>query len=341
MSKRNLTRRQQWRIEKIQEERQKRAEAKASRLNHQIDDINLDDEIHYGYVISNFGSEAEIEIEDGTRSRCLIRSNLPHIVVGDKVIWQASQQGLGVITAVTERRSALVKPDDRGNLKPVAANIDQILIVFAPAPNYSALLIDQYLAAAALTGIDAVIVLNKVDQIGTEQHHEFQELVQRYSDLDYRIIKTSIHDHDTIETLKLQLQEKTSVFVGQSGVGKSSMVKQLIGDTTITTTPLSEKSGLGQHTTSTSRLYHLKPSGAIIDSPGVREFRIWSMDRNQLLLGFREFRQYLGHCRFRNCLHINEPDCALLDAVKDNEIDHNRLENYQKIATEICTGNVK
>jgi ribosome biogenesis GTPase len=336
MSKRKLTRKQQWRIQKIQEERQKRAEKKAARLISQIDDEVLEDEIHFGLITANFGTEAEIETENGEVFRTLIRANLPSLVVGDKVVWQASKQGLGVITAVTERKTVLSRPNDRGQLKPVAANIDQMLVVFAPAPNYSSLLIDQYLAASEITGIEAVIVLNKIDRIGEEEHQEFEHLISRYQKLGYKIIQTSIFKPETINEIEQQLQNKSSVFVGQSGVGKSSIVKKMIGDHTIATTPLSEKSGLGQHTTSTSRLYHIQPSGSIIDSPGVREFRIWSMTRNELLEGFREFRNYLGKCRFRNCLHFNEPECALLKAVEDGGIDEVRLYNYHHIAESIC-----
>ena len=283
MSKRKLTRKQQWRIQKVQEERQKRALKKDQSLTEQLNDFNLSDELQSGRIIANFGAEAEIESAQGERLRCLIRANLPSLVVGDQIIWQSAKQGLGVISAVNPRSSELSRPDERGELKPVAANIDQILIVFAPAPNYSELLIDQYLAAAELTGIEATIVLNKTDLIEDNQKDEFHQLVQRYQNLNYQIIQTSIHKQDSIEKLLNALAEKCSVFVGQSGVGKSSLVKQVIGDHSIIINTLSEKSGLGQHTTSTSRLYHLKPSGMLIDSPGVREFRIWNMERNQLL----------------------------------------------------------
>ncbi len=336
MSKRKLTRKQQWRIQKVQEERQKRALKKDQQLTAKLNDFNLSDEFQNGTLIANFGSEAEIESDQGERFRCLIRANLPSLVVGDRIVWQQAKQGLGVISAMNPRKSELSRPDERGDLKPVAANIDQLLIVFAPAPNYSELLIDQYLAAAELTGINAIIVLNKIDLIEQSQTSEFHQLVQCYQNLNYRIIQTTIHQQKSIELLFETLTDKCSVFVGQSGVGKSSLVKQIIGDHSIITNPLSEKSGLGQHTTSTSRLYHLQPSGTLIDSPGVREFRIWNMERNQLLQGFREFRNCLGKCRFRNCQHINEPECALLEALEEGKINPNRMKNYQRIAESIC-----
>jgi ribosome biogenesis GTPase len=132
-----------------------------------------------------------------------------------------------------------------------------------------------------------------------------------------------------------QLKGHTSVFVGQSGVGKSSLVKTLLPQERISVGELSAQSGLGQHTTSTARLYHLPAGGAIIDSPGVREFRLWPMSRQALARGFIEFRPWLGQCKFRDCSHTHEPGCALREAVARGEISRQRLESYLKIAEQI------
>lgn len=330
MAGRKLNRRQQWRIEKIQQERRARLERKQSRMEQQLSaNGGLGDE-QTGLVIASYGASLEIETDAGESVRCLLRQNLPLIVVGDRVVWQAAQEG-GVVTALLERDTLLARPDVNGELKGLAANINQIIVVAAPAPSYSTELIDQYLAAAELTGIPPVLLFNKIDLITDDARAEIDELLSRYQTIGYRVLRSSTKKNHGLDELTEQLKGHSSVFVGQSGVGKSSLSNALMPGLNIAVKALSEQSGLGQHTTSTSRLYHLPQGGIVIDSPGVREFRLWKMDEQTLAQGFREFHPYLGQCKFRDCKHQQEPGCALKIALEDHKISKVRLDNYHKI----------
>ncbi len=334
MAGRKLNRRQKWRIEKIQEERRARLERKQARMEQRLGgDSGLGPE-QTGLVIASYGASLEIEAEDGSLVRCALRQNLPLIVVGDQVVWQAAQEG-GVVTALQERRSLLARPDARGELKGLAANLDQVIVVAAPAPAYSTELIDQYLAAAELTGITPLLLFNKIDLIAEEEREAVEALLQRYRDIGYRILTSSTKINHGLDELIEQLKGHCNVFVGQSGVGKSSLSNALMPGLNIAVKALSEQSGLGQHTTSTARLYHLPQGGMVIDSPGVREFRLWPMEEPVLAEGFREFHPYLGRCKFRDCKHQQEPGCALKVAVESGEISAERFNNYHKIAAQL------
>ncbi len=334
MAKRKLNRRQQWRVEKVQQERQKRAERKtASGTLEDTSDLSLGAE-QEGLLIANYGASVEVEDSNGIAHRCQLRQNLPPLVTGDRVVWQAAAEG-GVVSALLPRRSVLSRPDHIGEAKPVAANIDQIMVVAAPAPEYSADLIDQYLAAAELTGITPVLVFNKIDLVDESKRQAVDELLQRYRRIGYMVLETSTKLNHGLDALRQHLKQKTNVFVGQSGVGKSSLVKALLPQHEISIGELSQQSGLGQHTTSTSRLYHLVDGGTLIDSPGVRDFRLWPIGRSELAHGFREFADYLGHCRFRDCRHESEPQCALLEAVEKGKISKQRLQSYMRLCAQL------
>jgi ribosome biogenesis GTPase len=332
MAKRKLNRRQQWRAEKIQQERRERAERKQSRAIGETDAGQGPEQ--EGLVVASFGASLEVETQEGQTVRCLLRQNLPLLVVGDRVVWQATGEA-GVVTALLERRSQLARPDPLGQMKALAANIDQILVVAAPEPLYSPDLINQYLAAAELTGISPALVFNKIDLIDERNRKAVEALLFIYQRIGYPVISASTKHEHGMDRVIDQLKGHTSVFVGQSGVGKSSLVKTLLPQERISVGELSAQSGLGQHTTSTARLYHLPAGGAIIDSPGVREFRLWPMSRQELAQGFIEFRPYLGGCKFRDCSHRHEPGCALRQAVERGEVSRPRLESYLKIAGQI------
>lgn len=334
MAKRKLNRRQQWRIEKIQQERQQRAERRAIRHSVGNSDTTSLGAEQEGLLVANYGANVEVEDRDGNTHRCLLRQNLPLLVTGDRVVWQTTEEG-GVVSALLPRRSVLSRPDNHGVQKPVASNIDQIMVVVAPMPEYSPELIDQYLAAAELTDITPVLIFNKIDLIDETNQNSVDELLQRYHNIGYEVLETSTKLNHGLDNLRQQLKGRTSVFVGQSGVGKSSLVKALLPQYEISIGELSQQSGLGQHTTSTARLYHLPNGGALIDSPGVREFRLWPMGRKQLAHGFREFIPYLGHCRFRDCQHETEPQCSVREAVKKGKISERRLESYLRLCTQI------
>lgn len=334
MSKRKLTRQQAWRIEKIQEERRQRAQRKAVDLE-QCDGEQLGPE-QEGLVIANYGAALDVEDAAGNLHRCRLRQNLELLVPGDRVIWQGiGQDDAGVVVALQPRRTLLARPDALGALRPLAANIDQILVVAAPRPAYSTDLIDQYLVAAESTGVTPLIVFNKVDLITeTAEREQITHDLERYRHLGYRVIRASTLAQHGLDEVIAALHGKCSVFVGQSGVGKSSLVHALLPQQDIKVGALGERSGLGRHTTSAARYYALPGGGAIIDSPGVREFSLWHMEAPELARGFIEFRPYLGGCRFRDCSHRHEPGCALRQAVADGAISAERLASFHRMVEE-------
>lgn len=336
MTRRRLTRRQAWRISKLQEERLQRAQRKATRFEESVGDSRDLGPERTGMVVANYGPVLDVEgLEDGIVYRCAVRQNLGLPVVGDQVVWQAARDRNGIVVALVPRRTLLARPDPTGELKPLAANIDQILIVAAPLPRYDTGLIDQYLIAAESTAIQPVIVLNKVDLLqGTEMWNVESDFAP-YRAIGYQVVQASSVARPGLDELTRLLTGKTSVFVGQSGVGKSSLVKGLLPDAEVRIGELADQTGLGRHTTSTTRLFHLDSGGHIIDSPGVREFRLWEMERTAIAMGFREFHPFLGQCRFRDCRHAGEPGCALEAAVGNGRISAARFASFQRIAAEV------
>jgi len=334
MSKRKLTRQPAWRIEKIQGERAKRADKRGTQAEEALASGELGPEQH-GLVTAHFGTQVEVESPSGQRIRCHLRANLDSLVTGDQVIW-CEGDPTGVIVAQLERKSVLSRPDPYGKLKPVAANIDQIMVVIAPLPEPHAMLIDRYLVAAETVNIEPVILLNKTDLLAADPalQQQMDDLLAIYPTLGYRILHTS-SKAGGLEELHAALRERTSVFVGQSGVGKSSLVNALLPEADLRVGSLSETTSKGVHTTTTAQLFQLPSGGSLIDSPGIREFGLWHMNREQVEQGFREFRPLLGHCKFRDCQHVHEPGCAILGALASGEISERRMDSYRRIVASL------
>lgn len=289
-----------------------------------------------GKVTGRFGKHADVEDAQGTIHRCHMRRTIESVVCGDNVLFRPGKdQSLsisGLIELVQDRQSVLTRPDFYDGVKPVAANIDQIIIVSSIIPALSLNIIDRYLVAAEDVEIEPVILLNKVELLSEEERQKVEVQLQIYRDIGYRLVYTSCKTHTGLDQLAECLKNKTSVFVGQSGVGKSSIINELLPDAVDEIIgDVSNNSGLGQHTTTTAKLLHFPQGGDLIDSPGVREFALWHLPPERLTLGFKEFRDYLGACKFRDCKHADDPGCVIKQAVDEGKISQERYDSYHKI----------
>ncbi|AVJ56940.1 ribosome biogenesis GTPase RsgA [Idiomarina sp. OT37-5b] len=291
-----------------------------------------------GRVISRYGQHADIMDNSGDVVRCHIRRAVDSLVCGDRVQWRratSSTDGMqGVVEAVHDRDSLLSRPDFYDGLKPVAANIDQILVISSVLPAFSSQIIDRYLVACEDIGIEPILVLNKTDLLATldsELQQEIETCLSYYASMGYQVLRVSSATTDGLSELIAQLPGHTSIVVGQSGVGKSSLVNNILPDVDTITNDVSDNSGLGQHTTTVATWYELPEGGALIDSPGIREFSLWHLEKERVAWGFKDFRDVLGGCKFRDCKHQNDPGCALQEAVEAGKIASWRLQNYHRI----------
>lgn len=289
-------------------------------------------------VVAHFGSQLEAETleQPPRRVRCFLRANIAPLVTGDRVIVRlpAAQDGealAGVVVAGCERRSVLSRPDSRGLLRPVAANIDAMLVTIAPKPEPFPFLIDRYLVAADLHGIAAALICNKTDLVDDSNRSAIEPLLALYRAIGYPVFAVSSHTGDGLAALAAYLQDKTAVVVGQSGVGKSSLIRTLLPGTAIAVGELSAAVDKGKHTTTTARLYHLPQGGDLIDSPGIREFTLQHLPASELLSHFVDLCEHAHHCRFRDCRHEQEPGCALLAAAAAGKVLPERLASYRHI----------
>lgn len=338
MSKNKLSNNQKRRVQTNHEQRRKLTSQSFNKMtaeNESFPTNTLFGDAHEGLVISRYGKLADVEDQLGHIYRCNIRRTLPSIVTGDCVVWRASldRQTNGIIEAVHERKTEFVRPDFYDGVKTVAANVDQIIIVSAVVPELSLNIIDRYLVACEMMRIKPIIILNKVDLLSSDERQRIVDKLAIYQDIGYQILLVSKQSSEGISELGTLLQNHVSIFVGQSGVGKSSLINLFLSEQLQPANigEISQTSRLGQHTTTTARLYHLSEGGSIIDSPGVREFGLWHLDPAQVSHGFIEFAPYLGRCQFRDCTHLNDPGCALQQAVSQNKISASRFDNYHRI----------
>jgi ribosome biogenesis GTPase len=288
-----------------------------------------------GLVIVNYGKHMLVEDETGKLVNCVARRSIGPIVCGDRVHWQENGANAGVIVTVLPRDSVLQRDTGGHTQRPLAANINQLVIEAATEPVLDSFLLDKYTAAAELAHVSALIVINKADLLSADDHDAIESLLEEYRAIGYPCLYTSALKNTGIEEFRAQLAGKNNILVGQSGVGKSSLVKRLLPDLDITTGKLSAASGQGKHTTTATTLYHLPGGGALIDSPGVRDFKLGTVESVRLGGGFREFHAWAGQCRFNDCLHRGEPGCAVAAAVEQGRISKRRMQSYH-LLLDLC-----
>ncbi|ORU89553.1 MAG: ribosome small subunit-dependent GTPase [Cycloclasticus sp. symbiont of Poecilosclerida sp. M] len=284
-----------------------------------------------GRIVAHLGKALIVEDDEGHTARCQKRTQLEQPAVGDYVEWIRTEEGAGRVEKVLERRSLLSRPAKNGKLRPVAANLDQIVVILAVKPAIDALLLDQYLIVCEFQGIKPLIVLNKIDLLDDNSRESTDELIHIYDNIGYEILDVSAAEHTGLDALRKRLQNETSILVGQSGVGKSSITNALLPDLELQTKTLSTASGLGKHTTTSSTLYKLPEGGEIIDSPGVNIFGLAHVTEQNLAHGFREIEQLAGECKYANCVHLKEPSCAVKEGVESGAISKQRYLRYLKL----------
>lgn len=328
MTRRRLSQRQIERIRAIQERRRARLETRNAGALAGHDG----EQPREGLVVARHGANLAVADAMDRIHHCLSRQNIGHPVCGDRVVWQRAGDERGVVTALLQRTSTLSRPDYAGRDKPLAANISRLVVVLAPEPEPSDYLLDQYLVASEQIGVQALIALNKIDLLEAQEQDRFLERFERYQAIGYALAPVSARREHGLDALTQALQGQTGILVGQSGVGKSSLINALLPDLDIQVGRLSKATGLGRHTTSAATLYRLPTGGSLIDSPGVRSFRLGHLSCRALEHGFREFRPFIGHCRFADCRHRQEPGCAVREALERGEIDPRRLDNLLHMA---------
>jgi ribosome biogenesis GTPase len=223
----------------------------------------------------------------------------------------------------------------------MAANIDQLVIVTALEPEPLPEMLDRYLVATEVTNIPPIIVINKMDLLRqSETNRNFLMAIKNlYEVIGYTVVEATTKQTGGLDELSQYLIDKSSVFIGQSGVGKSSLVQMLLPDEQIRVGYLHQQTRLGRHTTSTARLYSYKGAGSIIDSPGIRDFGLEQISRADVEHGFIDIREFATHCRFRDCRHKQEPGCAVADAIQKGKLSKRRLESFHRILDTLTGGN--
>ena len=277
-------------------------------------------------VIATYSRRMRLRLADGDVVDSRIKGKKLKPVCGDRVVAEPiEKEDDWLITKILERRNQLSRPNLRGEVEILAANIDLLLVVAAASPEPDWFIVDRYLCAAENMGVRAVVIFNKTD-IGSPDGN-----IDDYAAIGYDTVCCSATTGENIEQIPALLNDLTAIIVGQSGVGKSSIINVLLGENSLRTAEVSNKTREGRHTTVNSEMLQLPTGGTVIDSPGVRDYAPALRDRSQVMNGFREIQDAAQSCRFANCKHLREPGCAVKAAVETTAISSRRYESYKRL----------
>lgn len=304
-----------------------------------------------GVVYKSTGSWYSVKTEDGAFWKARIKGKLKiddeisstnPIAVGDNVVFEEedAENSVGTIKSIERRNNYIVRvsPHNKNQKHIVAANLDAALVMATIAePRTSLGFVDRFLITAEAYHIPAIIVINKIDLL-KEKHRQILDKWRRiYEGAGYEMYAIVAKQPDTVRPLQERLKSNTTLFSGHSGVGKSTLINQLMPGMNLKTQEVSDWSGKGQHTTTFAEMFDLPDGGCIIDTPGVKEFGLIDFEKDELSQYFPEMRAVMSECRFNNCLHINEPGCAVKQAVSDKQISEDRYISYITILDSIET----
>ncbi len=284
-------------------------------------------------VIESFGRRVTVSTADGATFPAELFGKRLTCVCGDEVTIRPPSQASGdvaKVVTVAPRRTTFSRTDSRGRTEALAANLSLLAVIVAPEPVPDPYIADRYLAGAALAGITGIVVVNKSDLPDTADE-QFRAFTGEYEAAGYEVLHLSARTTETVAPLQARLNGQVAMFVGQSGMGKSTLTNALAPASSRPTRTISESTGEGRHTTVSTALFRIPGSGELIDSPGVRDYAPPPVQESQVQVGWPEILALAHECRFNNCLHLREPGCAVTKAVADSKLSPRRYESYKRL----------
>jgi ribosome biogenesis GTPase len=281
-------------------------------------------------ITATFSRRMRLRLASGKEVDARIKGKRIKPVCGDRILAEPLEdESDWLITEILPRDNSLNRPNMRGQTEILAANVDLLIVVAAASPEPDWYIVDRYLCAAEAMRIEAAVVFNKTDLL--EHGDAFDSALDEYRHIDYSVVSCSADTGQNIHAVEDTIGQKTAIIVGQSGVGKSSIINRLLGGEQQRTAEVSSKTGEGRHTTVNSMMLTLPGGGQMIDSPGVRDYAPALQSATDVIQGFREVETAGHDCRFANCKHLREPGCAVKDAVDNGEISARRYESYRRL----------
>lgn len=293
----------------------------------------------HGLIIKNTGSWYTVKTDDGRIVECKVKGNFrlkgirstSPVAVGDYVDIIMNAEGTALISAIDDRKNYIIRKASNLSKQSqiIAANLDQaLLIITIKQPETSTTFIDRFLAGAEAYRVPVVLMFNKTDLLNDDERHYQQQMVELYETIGYPCIEISAETGMGIDQLQTLLKQKVTLVSGNSGVGKSTLINAIIPHADQRTAEISNAHGTGMHTTTFSEMIELAEGGYLIDTPGIKGFGTFDIEREELTSYFKEIFEFSKDCKFNNCTHTHEPGCAVLQAVENHYISVSRYQSY-------------